>query len=1044
MRRTLYIGLGGTGIKVIDGVKKQIVSTYGNVPPVIKFLGIDADMASLSESTLDAQERLFISVNGAYDYFLAHRDQYDDLPARNAQCLHSIHGSGAGQIRSNAYFLYQYNRRDIESIFRRMYCDLCRPYDTTTINMYEFSASTQIDVHLCLSLCGGFGSGIFLEISKLIKEIIPNSNIIVYAFSHEFFMHVGVPWNLKPNCYASLLEADYLINVAPAENIVPPFDSFYYINNQIDYNIIDFDSAKKSLVQILSHAPYGVVSHGDGAINDEIRHAMISGMFNVNLKSNKKAWVSSFGVSGLCYPKSEYEIDQKAFITRAVLDQLIYHNNNRLIDDFLNNTQSMFLFVRGNEDVLNRIIPSNEIAQGGNKSLLVFNPQNAVVDDISYKQQWPCYNIGLNTVVGPLVESFSRFLKDSINDLLFPLNGENCGLNVIHSALSQLRDLAKTSINEILTFIDISEGDSQQLQLTKEQSQEDYLAHSRHPLNRIFHRSLLQELESEINWAHEGLLKKEVEIKRLCYAKEYHSQLLDIIEHTIWTVENTRNHLQNILEEANAVLNTTPNSDLFINVRHSGFGLLQRQCEQLLLSVRESLHNTMAINVDGELFNTDVLMSHIQEYQWPYCSIETIIAEMPDEELDNHLRKVIQRSAPMMAICSQGHIDNSSVFDCLIIPKQTNLDVRLINSLHRVGYKGTPQIIQVDNADQILLFRQYGVIPPYFIEGVPEVERDCYSCESEFKKVIESGQYSPFSRQSYEDAVLKNGFSLQSSKTSQYYCGYSRFTDGINSKFGRIAIARDFAIILMDNEWELELVGSNPDFRNLCRNQKYRFIKLAAGFDGYMALDDQGYVHPGPRAREFERTKEISELHNVTDICSCEGHTVALHSDGTVTCIDEPGSYEGPESFSTFVSEWDSITQVTCGFDFVAGLKNNGTLVSVGRHFNCPNWQGIVSFDAFNCYYGQIYVIALLNTGEVVSNYTDEVINWRNVIRVRVGNNGYAIGLKTDGTAYAIGNEDFIKSVQSWRNIVDIECKFDKAVAILSNGEIVSVGFCHS
>lgn len=47
LRRTLYLGLGGTGIKVIDEVKKQITGIHGEVPPMIKFLGIDADRSSL-------------------------------------------------------------------------------------------------------------------------------------------------------------------------------------------------------------------------------------------------------------------------------------------------------------------------------------------------------------------------------------------------------------------------------------------------------------------------------------------------------------------------------------------------------------------------------------------------------------------------------------------------------------------------------------------------------------------------------------------------------------------------------------------------------------------------------------------------------------------------------------------------------------------------------------------------------------------------------------------------------------------------------------
>lgn len=262
-----------------------------------------------------------------------------------------------------------------------------------------------------------------------------------------------------------------------------------------------------------------------------------------------------------------------------------------------------------------------------------------------------------------------------------------------------------------------------------------------------------------------------------------------------------------------------------------------------------------------------------------------------------------------------------------------------------------------------------------------------------------------------------------------------------NVSGGRIAIARDFAIVLQENEWELSLIGHNPEFRQLARTTRKRFTKLAAGFDGYMALADDGRIYVGPRAREFERGIEIEQLRDVVDIVGCEGHTVALHGNGCITCIDEPGGYEGPEAFSREVESWEDIIQVACGFDFIAGLKSDGSLVSVGRYYHCPNWRGIVQFDAFNCYYGQIYTIALLDDGCVVTDYTNEVSDWRDVIRVRVGNNGFAVGLKTDGTVYALGDDEFVRQVQTWRNVVEIECKFDKAVALLSNGEIVTSGF---
>lgn len=208
-----------------------------------------------------------------------------------------------------------------------------------------------------------------------------------------------------------------------------------------------------------------------------------------------------------------------------------------------------------------------------------------------------------------------------------------------------------------------------------------------------------------------------------------------------------------------------------------------------------------------------------------------------------------------------------------------------------------------------------------------------------------------------------------------------------------------------------------------------------------MALTDDGRIITGPKAREFECGFEIESLHGVRDVVGCEGHTVALHYDGRVTCIDEPGGYEGADKFAREVERWIGITQVACGFDFVAGLKSDGTLISVGCHYHCPNWQGVVQFDAFNCYYGNCYTVALLNNGKVIADYTDEVDSWRNVTKVCVGNNGYTVGLKSNGTAYALGNDDFVREVQSWHNIIEIECKFNHAVAILADGTIKYAGF---
>ncbi len=87
-----------------------------------------------------------------------------------------------------------------------------------------------------------------------------------------------------------------------------------------------------------------------------------------------------------------------------------------------------------------------------------------------------------------------------------------------------------------------------------------------------------------------------------------------------------------------------------------------------------------------------------------------------------------------------------------------------------------------------------------------------------------------------------------------------------NISAGKIAIARDFAIVLQENGWELKLIGHNPNSRQLRGITQNQFVKLAAGFDGYMALTDDGRIITGPIAREFECGFEIESLHSVLDV----------------------------------------------------------------------------------------------------------------------------------------------------------------------------------
>lgn len=259
----------------------------------------------------------------------------------------------------------------------------------------------------------------------------------------------------------------------------------------------------------------------------------------------------------------------------------------------------------------------------------------------------------------------------------------------------------------------------------------------------------------------------------------------------------------------------------------------------------------------------------------------------------------------------------------------------------------------------------------------------------------------------------------------------------------RIAIARDFAVLLNDNDWELKLIGRNPAFRQLCRTTKKSFVKLAAGFDGYMALADDGCVYVGPKTRKFECGMQIEQLRDVADIVACEGHTVALHNNGRITCIDEPGGWEGVPNHSHIVQDWHNIKQVAVGYANIMGLTNDGRVLyhSEDRYTNphfYDRFSDIVQVDCYSHYYGTDSSMVLHRDGTVSSDTFEGVESWKNIVQISVGAD-VGIGLKSDGTVEMVDNRSTRNEVKDWKNLVGVVCNFLGVVGITKEGEVLSL-----
>ena len=133
IKRCLYIGLGGTGMKSLLHTKKMFIETYGEVPPMIGFLGIDTDGGEYKKEldskygnvVLTPNEQLPIRVDEARPIYEVNKEHFAWLPEENIYALTSM-TLGAGQIRSNGRFAITVNHTEVENKIVSVLTDITR------------------------------------------------------------------------------------------------------------------------------------------------------------------------------------------------------------------------------------------------------------------------------------------------------------------------------------------------------------------------------------------------------------------------------------------------------------------------------------------------------------------------------------------------------------------------------------------------------------------------------------------------------------------------------------------------------------------------------------------------------------------------------------------------------------------------------------------------------------------------------------------------------------------------------------------------------
>lgn len=353
IRKSIYIGLGGTGIKAIAHVKKMYEEVFGdNIPNQIAFVAIDFDKHIVIDrshpTSIDVNFITLLHLKPQTEYFAAkEHGALSWMFPGNEKYIPDCIGNGACQVRTTGRWLTELNMSAIRSRIDYAMCqvnDMMPPSDE-----YSVDPDSRVDVHIATSLAGGTGSGSFINVALYVKEMLGSrANIMGYGVLHGVFRAMDPGTLATPrvrlNSYSAVIDLDYLqsatpqnpisLNVCGTPRVItdPLFDNFFLIDNVTEYG------AAINNVNDLCHHLASNMFHFGGDIGCVLRPGFLfaeaiggwkHGWYDFR---DKKGWVQRLGfcqivydgerLAGLYAQKAKIELIRQSLCGGSDVDQM--------------------------------------------------------------------------------------------------------------------------------------------------------------------------------------------------------------------------------------------------------------------------------------------------------------------------------------------------------------------------------------------------------------------------------------------------------------------------------------------------------------------------------------------------------------------------------------------------------------------------------------------------------------------------------------------------------------------------------------------------
>ena len=779
IKRCLYVGLGGTGMNALLHTKKMFVETYGEVPPMIGFLGIDTDgdaykkelPSSHGPISLAPNEQTPIQVEDAQAAYITSRQHFGWVHPNNVFALTAM-TKGAGQIRSNGRFALTCN---FEALTNKVKDAVGRitAANIKTNPKYDADFVGDVEVHMVFSMSGGTGAGTFINMAYVIRQALGKCKVTGYAVLPDIFecmSQYGMD-RVKPNTYGSIIDLDYFMHLNGTEGLQfdyvtsvqdvksRPFSAFFFIDNRNkggdSYSNVDQLAEMISLALVTSS---GELSGSVDSVTDNVEKSIMNGD---GMVGNKRAWVSGMGACEILFRgKDMCEINALKNAQRIIQRMISScQDANMIVNNWIDSPEVNIRENGGaeNDNVIDFLLPKNPKypLDDIDDDQTAENSVKAFIEAVRPKDE---------EVQNKVLELKGRVLRELHNLLVKSLNQE-CGVGLANDILDGLKSQVGLFLNEMNDEKDKLSEAQPRIENAIKVSCADLKEYSGHFFKS---KGRLEDLRQGVREAGMALAINIRELKRRDGAITFFSALMQAINEEKLKI----NDIENKLKAVNTSF-TNRITALQNNVSRNNAASFQ-------IDLAKQAINTIGIN-DDEIQIVDFLgkLPYTEKFyeidskpteeienallgytrllptakKWANTTIDDVMKKMDKEnpeELDRILRMALGKASPLLNINTRGEVGyRVAHFTYVGVPMNSTI---LSDNGRLECLAGGEKInfTRLGMNDRIIIYNQIGVVPAYFIG----------SLESYRQKYINSNIFSHFDYNLY-NRMQKENFQLE-------------------------------------------------------------------------------------------------------------------------------------------------------------------------------------------------------------------------------------------------------------------------------------------